>query len=66
MPLCFVYPPLLHYRACARTPRAKLLDLGLAVFGVFCVVFAGSQTISSMFSGSEPPHDPVCRPPPHL
>ena len=66
VPLCFVYPPLLHYRACARTPRAKLLDLGLAVFGVFCVVFAGSQTISSMFSGSEPPHDPVCRPPPHL
>lgn len=63
VPLCFIYPPLLHLRACASTQRAKIIDLLLIIFGVFCVVFSGSQTLESMLSGSSPPKPPVCIPP---
>lgn len=63
VPLCFVYPPLLHYRACATTRRAKILDIILLVFGVFCVLFAGSQTLQAMFSSSPGTKSPVCTPP---
>ncbi|WFD27254.1 hypothetical protein MNAN1_002250 [Malassezia nana] len=62
VPLCFVYPPLLHFRACATTRRAKMLDMALLVFGVSCVLFAGSQTLNAMLSSSPPKH-PVCTPP---
>jgi len=63
VPLCFIYPPLLHLRACAFTHRAKVMDILLFTFGIFCVVFAGSQTLQSMLSGSSPPKPPVCVPP---
>lgn len=63
VPLCFIYPPLLHLRACATTRRAKIMDIGLFIFGIFCVVFAGSQTVHSMLSGSNPPKEPICIPP---
>ncbi|WFD31628.1 hypothetical protein MSPP1_002667 [Malassezia sp. CBS 17886] len=63
VPLCFVYPPLLHLRACATTRRAKVLDITLFVFGVFCVFFAGSQTLVSMFAGGNAPKELVCVPP---
>ena len=63
VPLCFVYPPLLHLRACAETRRQKVLDVLLLLFGIFCVVFAGSQTVQSMMEGSSPPKPPVCIPP---
>lgn len=62
VPLCFVYPPLLHFRACATTRRAKMLDMVLLVFGISCVLFAGSQTLNAMLSSSPPKH-PVCTPP---
>ena len=64
VPLCFIYPPLLHLRACATTRRAKMIDMALFTFGIFCVVFAGTQTVQSMLSGSSPPKPPVCVPPP--
>jgi len=64
VPLCFIYPPLLHLRACAMTRRAKMIDMALFTFGIFCVVFAGTQTVQSMLSGSSPPKPPVCVPPP--
>lgn len=63
VPLCFVYPPLLHWRGCATTRREKLIDLLVFIFGVFCVVFAGSQTVHSMLSNSGPPQRPICIPP---
>ena len=64
VPLCFIYPPLLHLRACATTRRAKMIDMALFTFGIFCVVFAGTQTVQSMLSGSSPPKPPVCVPSP--
>ena len=64
VPLCFIYPPLLHLRACAMTRRAKMIDMAVFTFGIFCVVFAGTQTVQSMLSGSSPSKPPVCVPPP--
>ncbi|KAK0550838.1 hypothetical protein OC846_003499 [Tilletia horrida] len=62
VPLCFIYPPLLHLKACATKRRTILLDWLLIAFGIICVGFAGSQTIAAMLApgGSE---DPVCTPP---
>ncbi|MCO5565379.1 hypothetical protein L7F22_019052 [Adiantum nelumboides] len=63
VPLCFIYPPLLHLRACATKRRTIILDYILLAFGIICVVFAGSQTIGTLISGGEGPDKPVCRPP---
>lgn len=62
VPLCFVYPPLLHLRACATTRRAKVLDISLFIFGIFCVVFCGSQTVHSMLSAATEPKPMQCIP----
>ncbi|KAF9109885.1 neutral amino acid transporter [Mortierella sp. AM989] len=34
MPLCFIFPALFHYKACAKTTKAKVLDIALGIFGV--------------------------------
>ena len=65
VPLAFVYPPLLHLRGCARTRTAKILDIGLAIFGVACAIFAGGQTLQSMLTPSGPKPAPVCIPQGH-
>ncbi|EOR04615.1 hypothetical protein E3P89_03602 [Wallemia ichthyophaga] len=48
VPLCFIYPPLLHLKACARTTFAKAADILLLVCGVQLVIFTASLTIASM------------------
>lgn len=63
VPLCFIYPPLLHIKACATKRRTLILDYALLAFGVVCVVFAGSQAIRTLIEGGEGPDEPVCRPP---
>lgn len=66
VPLCFIYPPLLHLKGCATRPATRALNYALLAFGVVCVVFAGSQTIQAMLDDSAPADEPVCRPPfPH-
>ncbi|GAA5889029.1 hypothetical protein JCM6882_009721 [Rhodosporidiobolus microsporus] len=58
-------PPLLHYRACARTRKQKIIDVVLVSFGVACALFTGTQTILSLFSPSNPsgpPPPPRCTP----
>lgn len=51
VPLGFIFPALLHYKACARTRTQKLADLALLVFGVAAAVFSTSQTVSRPPSG---------------
>ena len=34
VPLCFIYPPLLHLRACAMTRRAKMIDMALSLIHI--------------------------------
>lgn len=63
VPLCFIYPPLLHLRACATKRRTIILDYVLLAFGIVCVIFAGSQTIRELIVGGSGSDEPVCRPP---
>ncbi|UZJ53153.1 hypothetical protein CBS101457_002473 [Exobasidium rhododendri] len=63
VPLCFIYPPLLHLRGCATKRRTIILDYLLLSFGVICCLFAGSQTIRTLIVGGESPDQPVCSPP---
>ncbi|KAK0521237.1 hypothetical protein OC835_006951 [Tilletia horrida] len=62
VPLCFIYPPLLHLKACATKRRTIILDWLLLAFGIICVGFAGSQTIAAMLAPGES-EEPICTPP---
>ena len=45
MPLCYVYPAMLHYKACARTRRQKAADIALMIFGTIAAAYTTAQTI---------------------
>jgi len=45
VPLCFVYPAMLHYKAVAKTRMQKLCDILLGTFGMGAMVFTTVQTI---------------------
>ncbi|KAH7926377.1 amino acid transporter [Leucogyrophana mollusca] len=57
VPLCYVYPPMLHYRAVARNRRQKVADVALGVFGMAAMVYTTVQTIKLMAApeGGEKP-----------
>ncbi|WVR06160.1 hypothetical protein IAU60_003190 [Kwoniella sp. DSM 27419] len=56
IPLCFIYPPMLHLKACARTRTERTLDILLIIFGVLVGVYTTVQTIRSLAQPSpEPP-----------
>ncbi|KAJ5309026.1 hypothetical protein PENANT_c020G06764 [Penicillium antarcticum] len=57
VPLIYVYPPLLHLRACARSKRQAIADVTLAAFGAICCVYTTSLTIGSWL-GPEVPQSP--------
>ncbi|KAF9127989.1 neutral amino acid transporter [Mortierella sp. 14UC] len=54
MPLCFIFPAMFHYKACAKTIRAKVLDIILGFFGVVAMVFTLYITIRSWVEVSAP------------
>ncbi|KIK66778.1 hypothetical protein GYMLUDRAFT_37905 [Collybiopsis luxurians FD-317 M1] len=64
VPLCYVYPAMLHYRACARTRKQKVADIAMIVFGLFAAAFTTVQTIKLMIE-PEPalPSGGQCGPP---
>jgi proton-coupled amino acid transporter len=66
VPLCYVYPAMLHYKACARTWKQKAADIALGVFGVVAAIYTTFQTIVLMAQPS-PPSAPIgnCRTPGH-
>ncbi|KAF9394872.1 neutral amino acid transporter [Podila verticillata] len=47
MPLCFIFPALFHYRACAKTVRARVIDVLLGLLGLAAMVFTLYITIRS-------------------
>lgn len=49
IPLCFIYPPMLHLKACARTPKARIMDWMLIVFGTIVGAYTTVQTLRSLF-----------------
>ncbi|KAF9908265.1 neutral amino acid transporter [Linnemannia zychae] len=54
MPLCFIFPAMFHYKACAKTIHAKVLDIILGFFGVVAMVFTLYITIRSWVEVSAP------------
>ncbi|CAG8142716.1 unnamed protein product [Penicillium nalgiovense] len=57
VPLIYVYPPLLHLRACARSKRQAIADVALAVFGAICCVYTTYLTLMS-WMGPDVPQSP--------
>ncbi|KAJ4421168.1 hypothetical protein N0V82_003933 [Gnomoniopsis sp. IMI 355080] len=49
VPLVYVYPPFLHYRAVAETRREKVLDVALMVLGAVGMVYTTAVTLISSF-----------------
>lgn len=45
VPLCYIYPAMLHYRACAKTRKQKAADIALGVFGAIAAVYTTVQTV---------------------
>ena len=45
VPLCFVYPAMLHLKAVAKTKRQILVDWVMIIFGTGAAVFTTVQTI---------------------
>ncbi|KAF8944880.1 neutral amino acid transporter [Haplosporangium gracile] len=54
MPLCFIFPAMFHYKACAKTTWAKVLDIILGVVGIAAMVFTLYITIRSWVQVSAP------------
>ena len=45
VPLCYVYPAMLHYKACAHTRRQKMADIAMIVFGLIAAAYTTIQTV---------------------
>ncbi|KAL6302481.1 transmembrane amino acid transporter protein-domain-containing protein [Sparassis latifolia] len=58
VPLCYVYPAMLHYRACARTRAQKAADVALMVFGTAAAAYTTVQTVKLMLE-PQPDAPPV-------
>ncbi|KAF7311302.1 Aa-trans domain-containing protein [Mycena kentingensis (nom. inval.)] len=48
VPLCYVYPAMLHYKACADTTRKKVADGAMIVFGLVAAAYTTLQTVELM------------------
>ncbi|KAG1860406.1 amino acid transporter [Suillus subluteus] len=48
VPLCFVYPAMLHYKAVAKTRTEKIGDIILGVFGMAAMMYTTALTIKLM------------------
>ncbi|WPH00258.1 vacuolar amino acid transporter 3 [Acrodontium crateriforme] len=50
VPLVYIYPPLLHYRAVAQTKVEKAIDIAVMVVGVIAMVYTTAVTLSQWAS----------------
>jgi proton-coupled amino acid transporter len=53
IPLCFIYPPLFHYRAAAKSRLARGLDLTLILIGLGVMIYGTYITVLSYGNASE-------------
>ncbi|QDS67443.1 hypothetical protein FKW77_000451 [Venturia effusa] len=53
IPLVYIYPPMLHYKAISRTWYSRFADVALIIFGFVVMVYTTSLTIQSWISGGE-------------
>ncbi|KAJ9668796.1 hypothetical protein H2201_001042 [Coniosporium apollinis] len=52
VPLVYIYPPLLHYKAVAQTRWQRFSDILLCMFGFVLMAYTSALTISSWVHGS--------------
>jgi proton-coupled amino acid transporter len=60
IPLVFIYPPLLHYRAVSRTALRRIADIALTVFGFIAMTYATTLTIMSWALAPTAPAPGLC------
>lgn len=60
VPLVYIYPPMLHYRAVAKSRLMKIADVLLGIFGAVAMVYTTSQTIANWASGDGTPIPKYC------
>lgn len=60
IPLVFIYPPMLHYRAVARTTYARSLDVLLCIIGIVGMGYTTTLTVHSWISGGAPKTPGYC------
>ncbi|KAH9928701.1 transmembrane amino acid transporter protein-domain-containing protein [Fomitopsis serialis] len=48
VPLCYVYPAMLHFKACAHTRKQKVADIALMIFGIVAATYTTVQTVRLM------------------
>ncbi|KAL5594797.1 hypothetical protein BROUX41_001706 [Berkeleyomyces rouxiae] len=58
IPLVYIYPPMLHYKAVARSRLWRASDVVLCVFGIIAMAYTTFQTMSSWASASPVPETP--------
>ncbi|KAL4808973.1 transmembrane amino acid transporter protein-domain-containing protein [Aspergillus unguis] len=51
VPLIYVYPPILHLKACAHSRRQKLADIALSCFGVVSCIYTTALTLNNWVNG---------------
>ncbi|KAG9727906.1 hypothetical protein KCU73_g12506, partial [Aureobasidium melanogenum] len=51
IPLVFVYPPLMHYRAVATRSWQRIADILLVIFGLFIMGYTTTLTVMSWSAG---------------
>jgi proton-coupled amino acid transporter len=66
IPLCFLFPPLFHYKGVAQTTREKAIDVIIIVFGVLCMIYTTFITVGLWFQEETgEPSAPISRCIPH-
>ncbi|KAF2730584.1 hypothetical protein EJ04DRAFT_500230 [Polyplosphaeria fusca] len=53
IPLVYIYPPMLHYRAVARTSMARAMDIALCILGFVGMAYTTILTVSSWIHGGQ-------------
>ncbi|KAF5021509.1 hypothetical protein F66182_6452 [Fusarium sp. NRRL 66182] len=59
IPLVYIYPPMLHYKAIARSRFWKVSDILLGIFGFVAMAYATSLTVVS-WANSDPKQPGYC------
>ncbi|KAK2019555.1 transmembrane amino acid transporter [Colletotrichum eremochloae] len=59
IPLVYIYPPLLHYKAVAKNRLWKISDIVLCVFGFIAMAYTTTLTVYSWAGGSSEPSPPA-------
>lgn len=54
VPLCYVYPAMLHYKACATTRKMKIADITMIAFGLVAAAYTTTQTVGLMLEPEIP------------